>query len=201
MYLWSWDVLEPFSQGEAAKIEAKSAAFGDVSSAIGLAQDGDTVTVPAGTATWTTGLNIDKNITLQGAGAGSTVIIDGILPTAKRQPSETRAVPAAVGKEAVRRGGGRNRVVGRPNGRGPGRGGTRRSQSFLIRISLVRDLPFRMTGFTFRGGTQGAATSNGVIRIKATVTLFGSTIAPSINCMGRTSSTRLSLGRDRPLPI
>jgi hypothetical protein len=158
--------LNLLATGQAAKVEAKSAAFEDVSSAVGRAQDGDTVTVPAGTATWTTGLNIDKNITVQGAGAGSTVIIDGILSTAKGQPPETGAVPRAVGKEAGRRGEGRNRVVGRPNARGPGRVGIRRSQSFLIRISLVRDLPFRMTGFTFKGGTQGAATANGVITIR-----------------------------------
>src|SRR5215510_10427223 len=40
------------------------------------------------------------------------------------------------------------------------------AQGFLLRISLDRDLPFRMTGITFRGGiisTRGK--SNGVVRI------------------------------------
>ena len=78
------DHLVPFSivltafltiigQVEAGKIEAKSVSFADVSAAIGSAKDGDTVIVPTGTATWTTPLNITDNITLQGAGAGSTV--------------------------------------------------------------------------------------------------------------------------------
>ena len=51
-----------------AVLEAKSVSLSDVHAAIRAATDGDTVTVPAGTATWTATLNITKNITLQGAG-------------------------------------------------------------------------------------------------------------------------------------
>src|SRR6266478_6347127 len=43
-----------------------------------LAVDGDTITLPAGTFTWTTTLTISKAITLQGAGVGSTIIKDGM---------------------------------------------------------------------------------------------------------------------------
>jgi len=40
------------------------------------------------------------------------------------------------------------------------------AQGFLLRISLDRDLPFRMTGITFRGGiTNTRNKSNGVVRI------------------------------------
>src|SRR5437899_11547613 len=50
----------------AAVIKAASPLLSDVSTAIALASDGDTVIVPAGTASWTTGLVITKGITLQG---------------------------------------------------------------------------------------------------------------------------------------
>jgi hypothetical protein len=42
------------------------------------AQNGDTITLPAGTFTWTSGVNISKGITLQGAGVGQTIIKDGV---------------------------------------------------------------------------------------------------------------------------
>ncbi len=42
------------------------------------AQNGDTITLPTGTFTWTTGITISKGITIQGAGAGSTTIRDAI---------------------------------------------------------------------------------------------------------------------------
>ena len=42
------------------------------------AQNGDTITIPAGTFTWTTGVKLTKAITLQGQGVGSTIIKDDI---------------------------------------------------------------------------------------------------------------------------
>jgi hypothetical protein len=42
------------------------------------ALNGDTITLPAGTFIWTSGVRITKAITLQGAGVGSTIIKDGI---------------------------------------------------------------------------------------------------------------------------
>ncbi len=42
------------------------------------AQNGDTITLPSGTFTWTTGVNITKAITLQGAGIGATILKDGV---------------------------------------------------------------------------------------------------------------------------
>jgi hypothetical protein len=51
----------------AATINARSAALADVSAAIVLAKSGDTVVVPAGTASWTSALLITKGITLVGA--------------------------------------------------------------------------------------------------------------------------------------
>ncbi len=60
----------------AATWHAASTGLADVATAVNLAADGDTVTVPAGTATWTAQLTITKNITLQGAGVGQTIIVD-----------------------------------------------------------------------------------------------------------------------------
>src|SRR4029077_16882480 len=43
--------------------------------------NGDTITIPAGTFNWTTGVTISKSITLQGAGVGSTIIKDAVNGT------------------------------------------------------------------------------------------------------------------------
>jgi hypothetical protein len=42
------------------------------------ALNGDTITLPAGTFTWSTPVTISKAITLQGSGIGRTVIMDGV---------------------------------------------------------------------------------------------------------------------------
>jgi hypothetical protein len=47
-------------------IQAKSVQYADVSAAVKQAADGDTVEVPAGTATWSQELKITKGITLAG---------------------------------------------------------------------------------------------------------------------------------------
>src|SRR5262245_8157623 len=61
-----------------ATIQAATCARADVARAVTAAVDGDTVMVPAGTCTWTTSLTINgKILTLQGAGIGQTVIVDG----------------------------------------------------------------------------------------------------------------------------
>jgi hypothetical protein len=113
--------LTPLAGLNAADINARSASLTDVVAAITLAKDGDVVNVPAGTATWTAGLNITKNITVAGAGASSTIIINGISGGASRPP--------------------------------------------LVFINLTRDLPFRLTGFTFRGGVNTVKDTNGEVRI------------------------------------
>ncbi|MBA3353004.1 MAG: hypothetical protein H0U23_11410, partial [Blastocatellia bacterium] len=59
---------------DAATITAKSASRADVGAAVSSANDGDTVTIPAGSATWTSTLTITKNISLIGAGEGQTTI-------------------------------------------------------------------------------------------------------------------------------
>src|SRR5262249_49396910 len=43
-----------------------------------IASNGDTVTMPPGTFTWTSGVTLTKSITLQGAGVGHTIIRDAV---------------------------------------------------------------------------------------------------------------------------
>src|SRR5437870_12115398 len=62
----------------ATTVNANSISLSDVAAAIGSAVDGDTVTVPAGTATWTGALTVKRAITLQGAGVGVTIIKDAV---------------------------------------------------------------------------------------------------------------------------
>jgi hypothetical protein len=62
----------------AAIVDTKSGSVLDVTAAVAAAADGDTVRLPAGTSTWTSGLTITKAITLQGAGIGITIIKDKV---------------------------------------------------------------------------------------------------------------------------
>src|SRR5215475_12491169 len=62
----------------ATTISAKSASQYDVATAIASAINGDTLIIPAGTATWTRTLPVRKAITIQGAGVGVTIIKDNV---------------------------------------------------------------------------------------------------------------------------
>ena len=75
-----------FFEANAATINASSCSQANVQSAINSASNGDTVTVPAGTCTWSSAVTIStKAITIQGAGIDLTTItgnvdtIDGAL--------------------------------------------------------------------------------------------------------------------------
>lgn len=61
-------------------INAAGYSQADVQNAINSANDGDTVVIPAGNVTWSSGVSIPntKGITLQGGGIDTTVITDGI---------------------------------------------------------------------------------------------------------------------------
>ena len=65
------------------EIWAASPALADVQAAIAEAAEGDTVRIPAGSATWASQLYINKGIYLVGAGIGSTNIKSGFTPAAK----------------------------------------------------------------------------------------------------------------------
>jgi hypothetical protein len=69
-------LLSAFSGAGAQTINAASCNTSDVQAAITSATEGSTVTIPAGTCTWTTGVTISgKGITLTGAGSGRIVAI------------------------------------------------------------------------------------------------------------------------------
>ena len=72
-------VLLIAASSEGATIAASSCSRADVGTAVTASSNGDTVTIPAGTCVWTSGLTIAKAITLQGAGIGNTIIQDGIV--------------------------------------------------------------------------------------------------------------------------
>jgi hypothetical protein len=59
-------------------VNAASPSRAHVQAAIDLAKPGDTVLVPAGTATWSERVTLAKDITLKGAGAGKTVITTNV---------------------------------------------------------------------------------------------------------------------------
>ncbi len=60
------------------QIAAASCSRTDVQVAFDAAKIGDTVTIPAGTCTWTSVFNFNKAVTLKGAGIGQTTIINGV---------------------------------------------------------------------------------------------------------------------------
>jgi len=62
-------------------ITAASPSFADVRAAVSAAVPGDTVIVPAGTATWSSQLVITKSVSLIGAGIGQTIITSGFSGT------------------------------------------------------------------------------------------------------------------------
>lgn len=65
-------------------ITAASCSVSDVTTAYNSASSGDTVVIPKGSCTWSSGLTISKSITLQGAGSSSTLIThDAASPTIK----------------------------------------------------------------------------------------------------------------------
>jgi hypothetical protein len=57
---------------------AASPRVSDIQAKVNLAHDGDTITVPAGTVSWSTPLEITKNIVVRGAGIGKTIILDEV---------------------------------------------------------------------------------------------------------------------------
>ena len=61
----------------AAIINATSCSVANVSSAITAAANGDTVQIPNGSCTWTSGISTSKQITLQGATVGGVTITHG----------------------------------------------------------------------------------------------------------------------------
>src|SRR5215510_14109238 len=62
----------------AATITAATCGSTDVAKALNSARNGDTVAIPAGRCTWTANVSTSKRLTIQGAGIGQTLLIDGM---------------------------------------------------------------------------------------------------------------------------
>lgn len=89
----------------AATVAANSCSLAHVETAIAAASRGDTVTVPDGSCSWATELVINKSITLQGAGIGSTVItstqpVTGICATDAACKFMIRYEPTSIADDA-----------------------------------------------------------------------------------------------------
>ena len=80
-------IYASYTGSYAATINVASAFYSDVNSAVSSASYGDTVVVPAGSATWSNTLVITKGINLIGAGIGNTVITRGATPIIRYSPS------------------------------------------------------------------------------------------------------------------
>jgi hypothetical protein len=85
-------VVISLSAAKGTTIKAASPSFKDVSTAVASASDGDTVIVPAGTASWNATLAVAKGITIQGATtitgtrdnptvADGTIVLDDVART------------------------------------------------------------------------------------------------------------------------
>lgn len=69
-------IMSPFISADTHA--AASASYADVAAAVTASANGDTVTIPAGAATWASTLTYSKAITLQGNGIGSTIITHAV---------------------------------------------------------------------------------------------------------------------------
>src|SRR3989440_1198123 len=168
-----------------ATVEAKSAELRDVQSAVANAREGDTVAVPAGTASWTSALSITKGITLQGATSISgslsspvvtdkTIVIDDIPRQGHRQPpgrqpprrqnqrSPQQSEPIFSDASSLR---GETRLASRSNA---GDVGKMRHMPAIITATLKPAQSFRLTGFTFKYGSSTTTADNGGVHLMGT---------------------------------
>src|SRR5438874_1108304 len=131
-------LLMVFGQVEAGVINARSVSFTDVSTAIGLAKDGDTVIVPAGTVAWSSTLVIGKGITLQGA---TTLTGPSSSPTV----TDATIIQDNIARTSANYGG-----------------------VTVVFHNLTPTQSARLTGFTFRAGTATTVAYNGVVQLAGT---------------------------------
>src|SRR5437870_5212470 len=63
-------------EARASTVTATSCNVSDVQTAINAAKDGDTVIIPNGSCSWSSGISTSKQITVQGASVGGVTITD-----------------------------------------------------------------------------------------------------------------------------
>jgi hypothetical protein len=159
---------------EGASIGAESVSLRDVEAAVRSAHDGDTVIVPAGTASWTSTLTIGKSITLQGAGDDKTVILDDVPRESRHREQRGQRGPERNERwrQREQKQGQQQRELGqleRPDRREAerSRGALAARESApprrrnvasgishgVIAVELRPNQYFRLSGFTFRYGS------------------------------------------------
>jgi hypothetical protein len=161
-------------------VEAKSGALENVKLAIASAREGDTVTVPAGEASWTSPLVITKAITLQGATSiegnvsnptvtDKTVVFDDLPrqnrshPQAKQQQGLPQRPPVvSSGARSLR---GQRGAAAKLNATGAPN--TDRMPAIIV-ARLKPDQSFRLTGFTFKSGSVTTYAQNGGVHLMGT---------------------------------
>ena len=166
-----------------ATVEAKSAELADVKSAIASAREGDRVRVPAGTASWTSTLNITKGITLEGATSISgnssspvvtdkTIILDDLPRQGHRQPSARQQQGSPQQPEPIFSGAGslrgKTRVVSKSNAASNAAVATGGGRSAILIAKLEPAQSFRLTGFTFKYGSGATTVDNGGVHLMGT---------------------------------
>lgn len=172
--------LAVFGQTKGATVEAKSAELADIRSAIASAHEGDTVTVPPGTASWTSTLVITKGITLQGGTSiggplnsptvtDKTIIFDDISRPNRgrpfgKPPLKLPQKPAKNFAPAARLGG-QTDGASKSNAAEVAKG---RHMSALVEATLKADQSFRLTGFTFKYGSGTTLADNGGVHLVGT---------------------------------
>jgi hypothetical protein len=164
-------------QADGAIIEAKSSSLADVKSAIASAHEGDTISVPAGTASWMSTLVITKGITLKGGTlidgktasptvTDRTIILDDVArprgPAGRPQqrlPQEAFFLGAAFLRGQAR---------AAPKANAPGVAMPGRNMPAILRAELKPEQSFRLTGFTFRFGSNTTYANNGGVHLTGT---------------------------------
>jgi hypothetical protein len=184
-----------------AAVHQSNGSVADVQAVINQAKDGDTITLPAGTFSWTSTLNITKGITLQGqttiTGAGTSTptvndvtIIKDDTPRSGGRPGGPGGVgglgggggpgkPGGVGGPGGFGGPGKPGGIGGPGGvGGPGKpGGVGGREACILKVDITSTQSFRMTGITFtHGASTNRATSDGAFRF------IGHGNSPVMNC-------------------
>src|SRR5206468_5967688 len=160
-------ILSGFLTPCGAAVHQSNGSVVDVQAVINQAKDGDTITLPAGTFSWTSTLNITKGITLQGqttitgAGTSSPTIHDGTIikddtPRSGGRPGGPGGIGGPGGVGGPGRIGGPRKpggIAGPGGVGGPGKpGGVGGRETCILTVDITPTQSFRMTGITFTHG-------------------------------------------------
>lgn len=136
-------------------IPAASASRADVGAAYADAAEGDTITIPAGTESWTNTLFVTKAVTIQGAGIGQTIILDDIIKVPNQADTEAFLILDTTTNKFYRLSGIEFRIGTRTAGSYINGSVQVRGQSHSIRIDNCKFDRLLNAGVYIYGGTLG----------------------------------------------